>query len=202
MFTAMAIGGIAAYFRMSRQGKARKEEGEPTAEELAQRNEAARQKMLRAVLYAVLSTTLLATLAIPIPALGNLVPLPGPLVLLRYVTVPAVALAAFSYLLVMAANQLRSFFNSRAPADQKQKNDAYGIFQAVFITSSIFALAAFKFPFVGELPFGFKPVAQFAGLDGAWPFVVAAILILLMASAALWVRFLIDRSSRPAKNPS
>lgn len=81
---------------------------------------------------------------------------------------------------------------------KQRQNDAYGVFQAVFIFSSILGLAAFKFPFTGELPFGFKPIAGFMGWGGAVPFEIAAVLVLIMGTTALWVRRGIARNSRPA----
>lgn len=194
IFTGMALGGILAYLYMAGERRDLKDSGES----LARRNELARRNMLRWVLAAIVGTSLLASLAIPAPMLGSVVPLPGPLVLFKYFTLPAMTLGAFTFLLVMASNKLRAFFNARSSSDSKEKNDAYGIYQAAFMLSSVIALGMFKFPFTGELPFGFKPVAGFKGLEGALPFKITTSLVAVMALGALISCWSIQRHSRPA----
>lgn len=139
----------------------------------AQANEVLRRSMLRWMKWGTFGLAAMATLALPIPALGTLVALPAWLSWAGALTLPALALIPFGIAQVITVVKLRSYFQAKAPAQDMA--DAMGFMGAAATAVSTIGLISLRFLFTGKVPLVHGPVfASFTGLAGFAPFILFA----------------------------
>ncbi len=124
----------------------------------AQENEILRKSMLRWMLWGTAGLAAIATLAVPLPALGTLVALPSLLSWAGSLTLPALALIPFGIAQVVSYLKLRSFFQSKVP--EQEMADAMGFFGSASLAASTAGLLALKYLFQGMA--GFTPFTYIA----------------------------------------
>jgi hypothetical protein len=155
-----------------------------------------RRSMLRWTLWGTVSIAAIATLALPLPILGALVTLPGWLAWAGAVTVPALALIPFGLAQAVANIKQENFFVAKVP--EGDINEAIGFLGAASLAVATAGLVGLKFLFTGRLPFGWRPVAAFAGLAGFTPFLVIAAALVPLAACLLFLRHKLAAASAPA----
>ena len=146
-------------------------------------NEGLRKSMLTWMLLGTAGLAGIASLAFPLPMLGALVALPGWLSWAGSLTVQALALIPFGIAQVVSMLKLRSFFQSRVP-DAKDMPDAMGFLGSASLAISTAGLLALK--------------ALFQNVTGFMPFTYIALALLPLAAYYLYLRWKLNRSSKPS----
>ncbi|MBI2363301.1 MAG: hypothetical protein HYV15_07980, partial [Elusimicrobia bacterium] len=147
-------------------------------------NEVLRKSMLGWLAWAAVGLSAIATMAFPVPMLGALVSLPAWLGWLGNLTLPALALIPFGIAQVVSVLKLRSFFQSQVPDAKENMADAMGFFGSASLAVTTVGLLALK--------------ALFQGFAGFTPFVYIAAAMLPLAAYYIYLRWRLDRLSKPA----
>jgi hypothetical protein len=152
----------------------------------AQEREILRKSMLRWMLWGTAGLAAIATLAIPLPALGSLVALPALLSWAGSLTLPALALIPFGIAQVISYLKLRSFFQSKVP--EKDMADAMGFFGSASLAASTIGLLALKY--------------LFKGIAGFAPFTYVALALIPLAAYYLYLTRHLGKVSAPSQDKS
>ncbi|MBI5597441.1 MAG: hypothetical protein HY928_15235 [Elusimicrobia bacterium] len=147
-------------------------------------NEVLRKSMLSWLAWAAVGLSAIATMAFPVPMLGALVALPSWLGWLGNLTLPALALIPFGIAQVVSVLKLRSFFQSQVPDAKQNMADAMGFFGSASLAVTTVGLLALK--------------ALFQGFTGFTPFVYIAAAMLPLAAYYVYLRWRLNRLSKPA----
>lgn len=147
-------------------------------------NEVLRKSMLGWMAWGTAGLAAIATMAFPIPMLGALVSLPSWLGWLGNLTVPALALIPFGIAQVVSVLKLRSFFQSQVPDAKENMPDAMGFFGSASLAVTTVGLLALKF--------------VFQSFTGFTPFYYIAAAMLPLAAYYVYLRWRLNRLSKPA----
>ncbi|MFA5140641.1 MAG: MFS transporter [Elusimicrobiota bacterium] len=148
------VGGVLMTLESRRLDKA-KESGKIDEKE---EQRLLRKSLLRWIVLAAGSLVFLASLAVPMPALGSLVALPAFLSWASNLTLPALALIPFGIAQVVAQFKLQSFFQARVP--QKDMADAMGFLGSASLAVTTAGIMGLKFLFKA-FPLGLTPFYYF-----------------------------------------
>jgi hypothetical protein len=140
-----------------------------------------RKSMLRWMLWGTAGLAAIATMALPLPALGTLVALPALLSWAGSLTLPALALIPFGIAQSVSCLKLRSFFQSKVP--EKDMTDAMGFFGPAGLAICTIGLLALKY--------------LFKDLAGFTPFICIALALIPMAAYYLYLTRKLGKVSAP-----
>ena len=149
------VGGIVMTLQSRKLDKA-KESGQIDD---AQEKVLLRKSMFRWMLLGAASLAFLASMAVPLPALGSLVALPSFLLWAKNLTLPALALVPFGIAQVVAQFKLQSFFQARVP--KKDMADAMGFLGSASLAVTTVGILALKYLFKA-FPLGLTPFFYFS----------------------------------------
>lgn len=150
-------------------------------------SEILRKSMLKWMLWGTAGLAAITTMAMPVPMLGALMTLPSWLGWLGNLTLPALALIPFGIAQVVAGLKLRSYFQAQVPDAKKNMPDAMGFFGSASLAVTTVGLLALKYLF-----------QNFAGFA---PFFYIAVAMAPLAAVYLFLRWRLDKLSRPVPLP-
>lgn len=168
----------------------------------AQANEVLRRSMLRWMKWGTFGLAAMATMALPIPALGMMFTLPSWLSWAGALTLPSIALIPFGIAQVITIVKLRSYFQAKAPAQDMA--DAMGFMGAAATAVSTVGLISLRFLFTGKVPIVHGTVfAGFSGLAGFTPFILFAAAMIPLGLYYMHITRKLDKLSAEsaAKDP-
>ncbi|MDD5629380.1 MAG: MFS transporter [Elusimicrobia bacterium] len=149
------VGGIVMTLESRKLDKA-KESGQIGADE---EKVILRKSLLRWMMLGAASLAFIASMALPLPALGSLVTLPAFLMWAKNLTVPALALIPFGIAQVVAQFKLQNFFQARVP--KADMADAMGFLGSASLAVTTVGIMALKYLFKA-FPLGLTPFYYFS----------------------------------------